>query len=72
MSEKIIGQSDLVRALGLLRDAEMIVFKYQEQDSTDCNSEVVDMESGIGDAAFAISKIIAGDILKNSFYDKDK
>ena len=72
MSEKTIGQADLVRALGLLRDAEMIVFKYDEQSENDCNSEVRKVESGICEAAFAKSEIIGSDILRTSFYEKDK
>ena len=76
MSEQIIGQADLIRALGLLRDAEMIVYKYQKQSKGDegrCNnSDVVDMEAGIDDAAFAMSKIIGHEILRTSFYEKDK
>ena len=72
MSEKITGQTDLIRALGLLRDAEMIVFKYDKQSENDCNSEVLKVESGICEAAFAISEIIGHEILRTSFYEKDK
>ena len=68
----VVGQSDLIRALGLLRDAEIIVFKYDEQSENDCNSEVIKVESGICEAVFAISNIIAGDIRKKSFYEREK
>ena len=75
MSENIIGQSDLIRALGLLRDAEMIVFKYQEQNKgkNECDhGDVLDVENGVCEAAFAISKLVGHDILVKSFYEKDK